>query len=170
MLKKIILAAILSLAAVNIFSQTNTLLLDDIHLYQGADPEEIPYTSWLVGSTDDLVTENHMPGIVLAGGGLDNDDAMKWFLNRADGGDVVVIRSSSTDGYNNYLYSSLGVTVNSVETILINSREAAEHPYVEEQIRNAEALFIAGGDQYDYYEFWKDTPVMDAINYLIKVF
>lgn len=144
------------------------LLLDDIHIYEGDDPENVPYTSWLVGSADDVVTENHQPGIVLAGGGGDNSNAMTWFLNRADGGDVVVLRASGGDAYNNYLFSSLGVSVNSVETILINSVEAAQHPYVEQQIRNAEALFIAGGDQYDYYQFWKDTPVMDAINYLIN--
>jgi cyanophycinase-like exopeptidase len=144
------------------------LLLDDIHVYEGDDPEELPYTSWILGSADDYETENHQPGIVLAGGGLDNNDAMRWFLNRANGGDVVVIRASESDGYNNYLYNTLGVNVNSVETILIDSRAAAEHPYVETQIRNAEALFIAGGNQYNYYLYWKDTPVMDAINYLIS--
>lgn len=146
----------------------DALLIDDIHIYEGDDPTDLPYSSWIVGSTDDVLPQNFQPGIVLAGGAGDNSDAMKWFLNRADGGDIVVIRASGTDGYNNYLYSSLNITVNSVETILINSREAAEHPYVEQQIRNAEGLFIAGGDQSDYYNFWKDTPVMDAINYLIN--
>ena len=31
-------------------------------------------------------------------------------------------------------------------------------------IRNAEAIFIAGGDQSNYVRYWKDTPVEDAIN------
>ena len=31
---------------------------------------------------------------------------------------------------------------------------------------NAEALFIAGGDQSRYVDFWKGTPVEDAINYV----
>lgn len=147
----------------------DAIVVDDIHVYEGEDPEsEPPYVSWLTGSTENAETQNNKPGIVLAGGGGDNSDAMKWFLQRADGGDVVVIRSSGSDGYNNYLYTTLGIPVNSVETLLINSREAAEHPYVEQQIRNAEALFIAGGDQYDYFLYWKDTRVMDAINYLIN--
>jgi len=150
-------------------SDEDAILLDDIHIYEGEDPEgDPPYVSWIVGSDEDSTTENHLPGVVLAGGGGDNDDAMTWFLNRADGGDIVVLRATGSDGYNDYLFSSLGVTVNSVETILINSLEAAQNPYVEQQIRNAEGLFIAGGDQYDYYQFWKDTPVMDAINYLIN--
>lgn len=144
------------------------LLLDDIQVYEGDDPIDTPYTSWIVGDEEDIITQNHLQGIVLAGGGGDNSNAMTWFLNRADGGDVVVIRASGSDGYNNYFYSDLGVDINSVETLLINSLDAAQDPYVEQQIRNAEALFIGGGDQYDYYEFWKDTPVMDAINYLIN--
>ena len=33
-------------------------------------------------------------------------------------------------------------------------------------IRNAEALFIAGGDQSNYIRYWKGTPVEDAINHV----
>ena len=35
-----------------------------------------------------------------------------------------------------------------------------------EKIRNAEAMFIAGGDQSNYARYWKDTPVEDAINFV----
>ena len=35
-----------------------------------------------------------------------------------------------------------------------------------ERIRNAEAVFIAGGDQSNYIRYWKDTPVEDAINFV----
>ncbi len=125
------------------------------------------YTSWIVGNATD-VTTTHEAGLLLAGGGTDNNDAMKWFLQRAQGGDVVVIRASGSNGYNSYLFSELGVTVHSVETLLIPSKNAALDSYVATQIRNAEALFIAGGDQYQYYQYWKDTPVEDAINYLLQ--
>ena len=125
------------------------------------------YTSWIVGDAND-VTTNVIQTTVLAGGAGDNDDAMKWMLQRADGGDVLVIRVSGGDAYNNYFYSDLNVNVNSVETIKFNDFSAAQESYVINQIENAEVLFIAGGDQYDYYQFWKDTPVEDAINYLIN--
>jgi cyanophycinase-like exopeptidase len=46
-------------------------------------------------------------------------------------------------------------------------REAAFDPFVIDTIRNAEALFIAGGDQSRYVRFWKDTPVEDAINHVV---
>lgn len=126
------------------------------------------YTNWIVGDPTDSTPSNFLGGIVLAGGGTDNNDAMAWMLARADGGDAVVIRASNSDGYNNYFFSELGVSVNSVETIRFDGPTAAEDPYVIQQIRNAEVLFIAGGDQFDYYEYWKDTPIQEAINYLIN--
>jgi cyanophycinase-like exopeptidase len=46
-------------------------------------------------------------------------------------------------------------------------REAAFDPFVIDTIRNAEALFIAGGDQSRYVRFWKDNPVEDAINHVV---
>ncbi|MEO1713279.1 MAG: cyanophycinase, partial [Bacteroidota bacterium] len=91
------------------------------------------YTSWLVGDAADVST-SHEAGIVLAGGGSDNDDAMAWMLNRADGGDVVVLRASGTNGYNSYFFNQLGVTLNSVETIRIPSVAAANDPYVQSRI------------------------------------
>ena len=126
------------------------------------------YTYWAVGDTADVQPGNTLPGIVMGGGGGDNDQAMQWMLARAGGGDVVVIRASGQDDYNLYFYEDLGVAVNSVETIRFESGEAADDPYVLSRIRNAECLFIAGGDQFDYYSYWKDTPVEEAINYLIN--
>jgi cyanophycinase len=56
--------------------------------------------------------------------------------------------------------------VDSAETIIIQNRAAASDPFVLEKILNAEALFIAGGDQANYVEYWKDTPVEEAIQTL----
>src|SRR4029078_7167034 len=77
------------------------------------------------------------------------------------------IRATGTDAYNPYIYG-LG-TVDSVETLIITSRTGAADPFVVNKIRNAEALFIAGGDQSDYINLWKGTPVADAINYVANV-
>jgi cyanophycinase len=80
----------------------------------------------------------------------------------ADGGDFVVIRASGADGYNQYVFD-LG-DFNSVETLVLQNRAASFDSFVLQTIGNAEALFIAGGDQSDYVNFWKDTPVEDAIH------
>jgi len=123
------------------------------------------YTSWITGSTSDVNTTT-TGGTCLMGGGTDNDDAIKWMIQKSGGGDFVVIRSAGTGAYNDYIYG-LG-TVNSVETILIDTRAKASIAEIVTKIRNAEALFIAGGDQATYVSYWKDTPVEDAINYLIN--
>ncbi|MEP6645679.1 MAG: T9SS type A sorting domain-containing protein [Saprospiraceae bacterium] len=126
------------------------------------------YTSYFTGDTSDVNTTTQ--GVtVLMGGATENDNAMIWFLQHSGGGDIVVIRASGSNGYNSYLYSGLGVSVNSVETILFKNGIASHDPYVVRQIRNAEALWIAGGDQWDYVSYWKKTPIDTAINYLINV-
>ena len=105
-------------------------------------------------------------GLLLMGGGTDVDAAFQWMIGKAGGGDFVVIRASGTDAYNPYIYDFGGI--NSVETIIIKNRAAASDPFVLDKIRNAEALFIAGGDQNNYVEYWKGTPVQDAIHFLVS--
>lgn len=119
----------------------------------------------IVGSSADVSTSTSA-GTVLMGGGPDIDEAIQWMINKSGGGDFVVLRATGSDAYNDYIYG-LG-NVNSVETLLINSRSLANDADVESTIRNAEAVFIAGGDQYDYVSFWKDTKVESALNYLIN--
>jgi cyanophycinase-like exopeptidase len=121
---------------------------------------------YITGSTSDQTT-NPLPGLLLSGGAGDHDNSMKWFLQRANGGDIVVLRSSGSDGYNNYLYSQLGETVNSVTSIVISSVAAANTDTVYNTIRRAEALFIAGGNQWDYMRYFKNSKVQEAFEYLI---
>lgn len=128
------------------------------------------YKSWVVGDTSDVVVSGVLGGTVLAGGGLEPDEPMKWMLERAKGGDVVVIRiGSGEDGYNNYFFKDLRVSVNSVETILLNSKKVAENTDVNRKVRNAECLFFTGGDQSIYFKYIDGTPLEESINYLKNV-
>lgn len=106
------------------------------------------------------------PGVVLMGGGPDVDAAMRWLLQRAGGGDVVVLRASGGAAYNQYLYDL--ATVDSVETLLIDSEAHANDPAVERVVREAEAVFIAGGDQSDYLRLWRGTLLQRALTYLYQ--
>lgn len=126
------------------------------------------YTLWSIGNPADTVT-NPTPCTLLMGGATEDDQAMTRFLQYADHGDVVVIRTSGSDGYNTYLYSDLGVQVHSVQTLLVPSIAAANDSFVVQTVRKAEALWIAGGDQWTYVSNWKNTPLNDAINYLVNV-
>jgi cyanophycinase len=119
------------------------------------------YEYYVVGASSD-VTRATTAGQLLMGGGTDVDAAFQWMIGKSGGGDFVVIRASGTDAYNPYIYD-LG-TVDSVETIIIKNRAAANDPIVVEKISNAEALFIAGGDQNNYVTLWKGTEVENAIH------
>lgn len=119
-------------------------------------------TRWQVGAADDI-SPRPLPGLLLMGGGGDVDAAMQWWLEKAAGGDVVVLRASGGDGYNDYFFRELGVALNSVTTLRFDSREEALDPSAAITIRQAEALFLAGGDQSRYLRFWPGTPVGEAI-------
>lgn len=126
------------------------------------------YTSYFTGNSNNITTTPEF-GVCMMGGATENDNAMIWLLNKANGGDVVVLRSSGSNGYNNYLYSQLGVTVNSVETLVITSVAGATNPYVLNKVANAEMIWFAGGDQYDYISYFKDNALEDVINNHVNV-
>ena len=121
------------------------------------------YTSYFTGNATNITTNPEF-GVCLMGGATENDNAMIWLLQKANGGDVVVLRSSGSNGYNDYLYSQLGVTVNSVETLVITSVAGATNPYVLNKVANAEMIWFAGGDQWNYVSFFKDNGLEDLIN------
>jgi cyanophycinase len=123
------------------------------------------YEYYFVGNSGNVVGTTS-GGELLMGGGTDVDAAFQWMISKAGGGDFVIIRASGTDAYNPYIYD-FG-NIDSVETIITKNRAAASDPFVVDKIRNAEALFIAGGDQNDYVTLWKGTPVEDAIHDLVK--
>jgi cyanophycinase len=119
------------------------------------------YDYYLTGDAADAAGITEF-GLGLMGGGTDVDALFTWMSERAGGGDFVVIRASGADGYNQYVYD-LGA-FDSVETLVLKNRSASFDPFVLRTIRNAEALFIAGGDQSNYVNNWKGTPVEDAIH------
>lgn len=121
------------------------------------------YTSYFTGNPADTVS-SPLGGICLMGGATENDEAMKWFLTRCSGGDVLVLRASGSNGYNNYLYNQLGVKVHSVESIVFNDMSASGEQYIQNKIKQAEAIWLAGGDQWDYVNYWRGTAIDSLIN------
>ncbi len=123
------------------------------------------FDRYLSGSAAD-VQRTPRGGLLLAGGGTDVQDAFRWLIDRAAGGDIVILRASGADGYHAFI-QRLGA-VDSVESIVYKSREAAADPSLLRSIDGAEAVFLAGGDQSNYVAYWKDTPVEDAIHRALK--
>ena len=121
------------------------------------------YKHYLVGNPADV--ERKTTGlIVLQGGGDDVDENFIRMGAKGGGGDFVVLSASGDAEYNDYIFGLC--RCDSVATLVLTSREAASDPFVVSTIRNAEALFIAGGDQSSYVKFWKGTPTEDAINFV----
>ncbi len=123
------------------------------------------YSYFRVGNQSDVATAT-TAGTVLMGGGTDVDAAFQWMCQRSGNGDFLVIRATGTDAYNPYI-QQLCPSENSVATLIIPNRTAASDPFVISTIQNAEALWIAGGDQSNYINYWKDAPVQTALQGLI---
>jgi cyanophycinase len=114
-----------------------------------------------LGSKDDIQTKP-AGGTAMMGGGTDLDEAFRWLCEKGNGGDFLVLRASGDDSYNSYINGLC--KLNSVATLILPDRAAAEDPAVAEIMRKAEVIFISGGDQAHYIRAWQATPVEDAIN------
>ncbi len=96
-------------------------------------------------------------GVVLMGGGKDVAEAFAWMMERSGGGDFLVLRAAGTPAYNAFVLQQ--GHANSAATLILKTREASSDPFVLARIRQAEAIFLAGGDQWNYIRQWKDTPL-----------
>ena len=140
------------------------MVLSTTMMSLSASGAKTTYEYYVAGDPADVDTAT-TPGLLLAGGSTDVAEAMDWMIAKSGGGDFVVIRCSGTDAYNPWIFKQLG-GVDSCETIIFLKDEACSDDFVLDKIRNAEALFIAGGNQWDYVRLWKGTPVEDAIHYV----
>lgn len=119
------------------------------------------YTYYHRGSSEDVRTRPQ-GGVALMGGSTDVDEVFRWMADQGGNGDFLVLRGSGSDGYQEYINQV--AEVNSVSTIVLKDKEAASDPFVLEKVKNAEAVFLAGGDQWNYVGKWKGTPLLDTLN------
>ena len=149
-------AALLSLAACD--ADSNELLEPDL-------PESIcaPLGYGVTQGGPGVFTNtilSHERQIVLMGGGAENDQAMVGFLQGAAGGDVLILRASgSTTSYPSYFMWELETDPqpNAAVTIRLDEPEAGTDPGVLCKIKHAEAIWLAGGSQWNYVGLWPQT-------------
>ena len=147
------LAAIMLLASVTTGSCTIAL----------PDRRGPGYKYYVIGNPGDV--QKPTRGLWVAqGGGDDVDQNYVRMGEYGGGGDFVVLRASGAADYNDYIFGLCAC--DSVETLVFDKGAATSDPFVIEKIRNAEAIFIGGGDQSNYIRYWQDTPVEDAINFV----
>jgi cyanophycinase len=131
-------------------------------------PAEAKVTRYLTGNAADVVVSLAGPAHDFGGGSTDVDAAIQWMIDQVRGCtscstkvDVVILRSSGSNGYNDYIYAMNGV--DSVETLVITSARDSNTTAVETTVRNAEVIFFAGGDQCNYVNYFKGTRVETAV-------
>ena len=124
------------------------------------------YTAYSVTAKDPRPPKAPTFAVVLLGGHGDVDEATSFLCSHSGGGELVVLRASGADDYNSEFQSAC--PGNSVVTLVITSREGADDPFVAEKIRNAHAIFIAGGDQSNYVKYWSGNAVQKEINDDVK--
>jgi cyanophycinase len=129
---------------------------------------EAKVTRYLTGNSADVNPALAGPALNLGGGGTDVDEALQAMIDLARGCtrcatmvDVVILRASGADGYNDHIQAMNGV--DSVESLVITKRADAASADVELTVRRAEVVFFAGGDQCNYVTLFKGTPVESAV-------
>ena len=107
------------------------------------------------------------PGLMLVGGGEWPYEAFRWMIGKAGHGRIVVLRASgSTEAQDEFFKDIGGITA--AQTLVFEDRRAASDPAVLEIVRQADGIFIAGGDQSNYVRYWKGTPLNDALNQHVR--
>lgn len=96
--------------------------------------------------------------MLLMGGGDWVPEAFHWWVERAGHGRVLILRASGDDNMQKELYNDIG-GVTAVQTLVFHDRKAADDPQVLQMVRDADAIFLAGGDQARYVRFWKGTQL-----------
>ena len=133
-----------------------------------AVPAHAKVTRYLTGNAADVVVPMAGPAHDFGGGGTDIDAALQWIIDQVRGCtscstkiDVVILRSTGSNGYNDYIYAMNGVDY--VETLVINRASDSNTAAVQDTVKKAEVVFFAGGDQCDYVKYFKGTLVETAV-------
>ncbi len=139
---------------------------EEVTSFENVEKTTSPASIGKIGNNKDLESIVST-GFLLMGGGWDVDKAMYWMIEKVNGGDIKILRASGGDAYNQYLFNLADGRVNSVETLLIDSRDLANDQELIKNLETAEGIFIAGGNQADYVKFWGNTKLAATLARLV---
>ncbi len=118
------------------------------------------YSYYLTGSPNDSKAKS-TTGFALVGGGEPIIAVFKWLIEKANHGDVVVLRATEDDIYNKLFWSA--GSMDSVETVVVKTRAGADEAFVLQKVKDAEVVFIAGGNQWNYVSMWQGTKLAELL-------
>lgn len=102
-------------------------------------------------------------GLMLVGGGDWPYEAFGWMIEKAGHGRIVILRASGTTNAQEEFFRDIG-GISAAQTIVFQDRRAASDPEVLRIVREADGIFLAGGDQSNYVRFWKGTPLNQLLD------
>lgn len=143
-----------------------SVLLSERNNTPSNDDDQLSFDMWCLGRCSSDIFTISQPGVVMMGGGIYTDEAFEWQITNANGGDFVVLVIQGYNDYNDYLYNlslAIGRPLNSATTISFNDPSASYDEIILTKLRNAEAIFFAGGDQTQELQFWNNTPIQSII-------
>lgn len=104
--------------------------------------------------------------ICAVGGGAElnggwSDNPYRWIVEKSNYGKIVILSIDDTNTWLVDYFKSFGAT--EVVNLNVANKTQANDNNIYNTINSAKAIFIKGGDQYDYISYWKGTLVETAI-------
>lgn len=109
--------------------------------------------------------------ICAVGGGSEDyndwsDEPYGWIVQKADSGKIIILSDADATQWLPTYFMSIGADTAYNKTISSISSANLQSTY--DELTAAKAIFIRGGDQWDYIRLWKGTKVDSAINYVFQ--
>jgi len=122
--------------------------------------------------TINLTLNLYAQGYICAvGGGSEDygdwsDAPYSWVVQKSDSGKIIILGVSSATEWLPTYFMSFGADTAYNKTISTIASANLQETY--DELITAKAIFIRGGDQWDYIRLWKGTKVDSAINFVFQ--
>ncbi len=122
--------------------------------------------------TINLTLNLYAQGYICAvGGGSEDyndwsDAPYSWVVQKSDSGKIIILGVSSATEWLPTYFMSFGADTAYNKTIATIAAANLQENY--DELITAKAIFIRGGDQWDYIRLWKGTKVDSAINIVFQ--
>jgi cyanophycinase len=109
--------------------------------------------------------------VCAVGGGSENyydwsDKPYGWIVQKADSGKIIIISDTDASAWLPNYFMWLGADTAYNKTIASISDANLQSTY--DELITAKAIFIRGGDQWDYIRVWKETKTDSAVNHVFQ--
>ncbi len=109
--------------------------------------------------------------ICTVGGGSEDynnwsDAPYSWVVQKSDSGKIIILGVSSATEWLPTYFMSFGADTAYNKTISTIAAANLQETY--DELITAKAVFLRGGDQWDYIRLWKGTKVDSAINFIFQ--